>query len=1036
MSELHTEIHYEDELVGQLVAKYGWMEGKDAGYDKDLALYPEDVIGWIKDTQPNEYAKVKGYNNGGTDQTLLERLAKTIENEGTHAVLRNGFKKTPASFSMCAYKPTQGLNPTTLERYGKVRCRVVRQVHYSKNNQRSIDVVLFINGIPVATIELKTDNTQSVEEAMTQYRDDRPPKDEKTGKPEPLLTFKRGALVHFAASTDEIQMTTELAGTKTSFLPFNLGYDQGKGNPPNPTGFKTAYFYERVLERETWLNIVDRFIHIQKYEVDDGGKKRQREAMIFPRYHQWDAVTRLIGAATEDGPGHNYLIQHSAGSGKSNSIMWLAHRLASLHDLNDKRAFDSVIVVTDRNVLDDQLQKTISEYEHKAGFVVSIKKGTAKTPQLVNALKNRTPIIIVTIQTFPAAMKAMDALKDLSKRAFAIIADEAHSSQTGKSATGLKEALGKTREAEEGKEVSAEDLLLEAQAARANAKNVSYFAFTATPKAKTLEMFGTPVVGTTQKEAFHIYSMRQAIEEGFILDVLQNYTPYSTAYRLANTNPDADDMSVPKGKAAQIIARAAKLHDASIAKKVEIIVEHYREVVQPLLNGKAKAMVVCDSRKAAVKYKLAIDKYIKEKKYPIASLVAFSGDVADAKEWPGVPAFTEANMNKIQGKIPDVFATDAYQVLLVAEKYQTGFDQPLLSAMYVDKKLAGIAAVQTLSRLNRTYKRDGVEKTKTFILDFVNDGEDILAAFQVYFKTATLASSSDPDQVHDLQSKLDKAGVYFDSDVQAYFEAYVKAMANPKGEQRQSLLKAVLDPIVQRYRDWLEEAQRIGDQAKVRLAEEFRDDLSTFVRAFGFLSQIYNYESTDLEKRAYFYEGLARLIRDRNSEAPLDLSSVTLTHHKVESKGQKKLVLDPGLSAMLDPMQVGGGQAFEKQFGPLAEVIRIMNELLGDGIDERDILPLLKMMEQNLINDPVIAEQAKNNGPEQFINAGNIISRTEEEFVNAKEHIVDENERQNASVEEALDRVLGDKEGRDRLMRAMAFRVYDYHQDSSGPASP
>ena len=1034
MRSIHTEVHYEDELVGQLVKNYGWIEGKDAGYNKDLALYPEDVIAWIQETQPKEYEKVKGYNNGGTDRLLLERLAKTIESEGTHAVLRNGFKKTPASFEMCAFAPTQNLNPTTLDRYGKVRCRVVRQVHYSKNNQRSIDVVLFINGIPVATIELKTDNTQSVEEAITQYRNDRPPKDEKTGKAEPLLTFKRGALVHFAASTDEIHMTTELAGEKTSFLPFNLGYDEGAGNPPNPNGFKTAYFYEQILQRETWLNIVDRFIHLQKFEVTENGKKRQREAIIFPRYHQWDVVTKLIDAAKTDGPGHNYLVQHSAGSGKSNSIMWLAHRLAGLHDTSDKRSFDSVIVVTDRNVLDDQLQKTISEYEHKAGFVVKIKKDSGKTPQLIAALKNRTPIIIVTIQTFPYAMNAMGELKDLSKCSFAIIADEAHSSQTGKSAIGLKEMLGTSVGKDDDEEVSAEDVILAAQTARANAKNVSYFAFTATPKQKTLEMFGSSIAGTTQKKAFHVYSMRQAIEEGFILDVLQNYTPYLTAYLLANKNPSIDDVLVPKGKAANVIRNASRLHVANIAKKVEIIVEHYREMVQPLLNGKAKAMVVCDSRKGAVKYKLAIDKYIKENKYPIATLVAFSGDVEDKNDWPGLPPFTETKMNNIQGKIPDVFATDAFQVLLVAEKYQTGFDQPLLSAMYVDKKLAGITAVQTLSRLNRTYKRDGVEKTQTFILDFVNDGDEILEAFQQYYKTATLASGSDPDQVHDLQAKLDKAGVYFASDVEAYFEAYVKAMESAKGEKRQSLLKAVLDPIVDRYRDWIAESTRLDDMAQVRKAEEFRDDLSTFVRAFGFLSQIFDYESTDLEKRSYFYAGLARLIRDRNDDAPLDLSSVTLTHINVTSKGKKKMSLENVASPLIPPISLGGGQAFEQQYGPLAEVIRIMNELLGEGIDEEHVLPLLKEMENRLLDDPILAEQAKNNSREQFINAGNVIRRGEEEFVNAKEHIVSENERQNASLEEALDRVLGDKEGRDRVMRAMAFRIYDYHQDAAGPA--
>ena len=720
MAEVLKEKTYEVELVRELRSR-GWLEGKDEKYDRDMALYPEDVFGWIEDSQPKEYAKVTGAANGNGERLLLERLSKTIQENGTLAVLRNGFKRINARFDMCAFMPNQGMNTETLERHTKVRCRVVRQVHYSTINGNSIDVVLFVNGIPVATLELKTDFTQTVQDAIDQYRNDRLAKDPKTGHIEPLLLQRRGAVVHFAVSTDEVHMTTALAGRSTAFLPFNLGEDGGAGNPPNPAGYKISYLWERVLAREPWLNILDRFAYSEKTDEIVSGRKVETEHVIFPRYHQWDAVTKLIDAALVEGPGHNYLVEHSAGSGKSKTIMWLAHRLSNLHNEHDEKVFDSVIVVTDRTVLDDQLQRQIVQAEHKTGVVKRIGSEGPKSTQLRDALVNRTPIIIVTLQTFPPALKFIAEMPSLAGRSFAIIADEAHSSQTGEAAKKVRELLGITEESPgegEDEELSAEDVLLAAMARRAEAKNISYFAFTATPKPKTLDIFGR-LDAAGHKAAFHEYWMKQAIEEGFILDVLQNYTTYRFLYRLAIRDEKSGEFVVPKSETAKLIARWEKLHPSNVAQKVQIIVEHFRESVKPLINGKAKAMIVCGSRKAAVKYKLAVDKYAKEKGYhDIQALVAFSGEVTDVDEAPG-QSFTENSMNQLRKEsIPEAFKGDSFQVLIVAEKFQTGFDQPLLVAMYVDKKLAGINAVQTLSRLNRIYERDGVKKTATYVLDF------------------------------------------------------------------------------------------------------------------------------------------------------------------------------------------------------------------------------------------------------------------------------------------------------------------------------
>jgi type I restriction enzyme R subunit len=1031
MTAIHKEVTFEGEIVGHMTTAGGWLEGDSKKYDRKLSLYPEDVIGWIQDTQPAEYEKIKSAQNGATDTIILERLAKAIQEEGPLAVLRQGFKRVNARFSMCAFKPGHGLNPDTLEKYSKVRCRVVRQVRYSENNEKSIDLVLFVNGIPVATVELKTDFTQSIHDATKQYQFDRLPKDAKTGRAEPLLTFNRGALVHFAASTDEVRMTTFLDGPKTVYLPFNLGNNGAAGNPPNivEDNHRTAYLWERVFQRDAWLEILEKFIHLEKSSKIVAGKKINSERIIFPRYHQWDVVRNLIATAKAEGAGKKYLVQHSAGSGKSNTIMWLAHQLSSTHDASDKKIFDSIIVVTDRQVLDDQLQATISQFEHKDGVVKRITKDGSKSAQLGDALKNKTPIIIVTIQTFPFALETIGDLKDIAQRSFAVIADEAHSSQTGEAAKKLREALGitDTPKGEEGEAVSAEEALVAQMNKRASSKNISYFAFTATPKPKTMELFGR--VGPDGKPVpFHVYSMQQAIEEGFILDVLQNYTTYEIAYKLATITDKAGDVVVPTGEAAQVIKKYAKLHPYNIEQKVEIIVEHFRETVQPLLGGRAKAMVVCDSRKAAVRYKVAIDKYIAAKGYGLATLVAFSGEVTD--EVAGIKeTYTETGMNNLKGEsIPEAFAGNSYQVLLVAEKFQTGFDQPLLVAMYVDKKLANIAAVQTLSRLNRTYERDGVKKEATYVLDFVNKADDILKAFIPYYRVAQLSGVTDPDIIHDLQNKLDKANIYTNDDVDRYFAALTKAQEAKQGDKSQGLLKAALDPIVDRYRAWVEKAKQDGDTESIERAEIFKKNVAEFVRAYGFLSQIYNYGDTDLEKRSLFFAGLTRLLKDDQDDNEIDLSDVQMTHYKKTIGFSGHISLMTGTTVDLEPMtSIGTAKAWQKKYGPLAEVIKIMNEILGAGIDDEHQVVFLAATAQKLTEVESLRDQARNNSREQFKNAGEVESLGEELLVHAKDELADKNERQNAAIQESLTRLFSNREGLSRLMDGFADYVYDFH---------
>jgi type I restriction enzyme, R subunit len=862
---------------------------------------------------------------------------------------------------------------------------VVRQVHYSQHNENSIDLVLFLNGLPVATVELKTDFTQSIDDAIDQYRFDRHPKPKGQGA-EPLLSFPHGALVHFAVSNREVQMTTRLNGPITEFLPFNQGDGGAAGNPLNPHGgHRTAYLWETVWERHSWLEILGRYLVAQR---DD---KKQIEKIIFPRFHQLDATRKLQAAVLARGPGGKYLIQHSAGSGKTNSIAWSAHFLADLHDAAQDKLFDSVLVVSDRNVIDSQLQEAIFDFERTTGVVATITgESSSKSGELAAALSGDKKIVVCTIQTFPFALKAVRELAATSGKRFAVIADEAHSSQTGEAAAKLKAVLSpeELQELGDDGEVSMDDVLAAQMTSRADDSGITFVAFTATPKTKTMELFGTrpdpsqPASNTNLPAPFHVYSMRQAIEEGFILDVLRNYTPYKLAFKLAHAGKEWDEKEVERSAALKGIMGWVRLHPYNIAQKVEIVVEHFLQHVAPLLNGKAKAMVVVGSRLEAVRWQLAIDKYIKDRGYKIRTLVAFSGEVRDKESGPD--SFTETSLTlnpTLRGRdIREAFKTDEYQILLVANKFQTGFDQPLLCGMYVDKRLAGIQAVQTLSRLNRAHPG----KDTTYVLDFVNDPEEVLAAFKTYHTTATLADVTDPNLVYNLRAKLDAAGHYDDYEV----ERVVTVELNPNA--RQSDLVAAVEPVVDRLHKKYKaatEALKIANEKQDTTAAEtaqdalnalrlFQSDMGAFQRLYTYLSQIFDYGNTAIEKRWIFYKQVLRLLEFGREREGIDLSKVVLTHHNLKNQGKRPMPLSAGDTPKLEPItEVGGGSVQEKQRALLQEIIQKVNDLFeGELTDDDRLVYVNNVIKGKLLESAVLAQQAANNTKEQFANSPDLSS--------------------------------------------------------------
>jgi type I restriction enzyme R subunit len=973
---LHKEIHFETAICEHLAA-HGWLyaDGDAANYDRKHALYLPDLLAWIEKTQPYSWQRLGKTHGPLAGERIAERVRKSLDERGTLEVLRRGVEmlglKEP--LALVQFKPALAINPVIQQHYAANRLRVVRQVRHSPNHPNdALDLVLFVNGVAVATVELKSDFTQSVGDAVDQYRFDRDPHP-KGGMTEPLLNFPGGALVHFAVSQAEVMMTTRLAGAATYFLPFNRGNHGAAGNEPNPDGFATAYLWQDVWARDSWLEILGRYL------IGKRDDKKQLKSVIFPRYHQLDATRRLVADVLAQGAGQRYLIQHSAGSGKTNSIAWTAHFLADLHGHDNQKYFDSVLVVSDRNVLDAQLQEAIFDFERTTGVVETItSEHGSKSAQLGLALKAGKKIIVCTIQTFPFALQAVQELAATEGKRFAVIADEAHSSQTGEAASKLKQLLS----AEEwtalqaSGEIDTEMLLTAQMGARAASNGLTYVAFTATPKQKTLELFGRPGEDGLP-HPFHVYSMRQAIEEGFILDVLKNYTPYKLAFKLAHNGKEYDETQVERSTAMKGIMQWVRLHPYNIAQKVQIVVEHYRENVQPLISGAAKAMVVVGSRKEAVRWQKAIRGYIDRQNYSMGVLVAFSGEIDDPESFPAAVSETSHDLNPgLKGRdIRDAFADPSYHLLLVANKFQTGFDQPLLCGMYVDKILGGIQAVQTLSRLNRAHPG----KDTTYILDFVNDAAEVLKAFKTYYDTAELEATTDPHLVFDLRAKLDASGHYDDFEV----ERIAKVETDPRGTQAQlsGAIAPVADRLLKRYKTaQLARAAALqqGDDKAAQSAKDaldalmlFKNDMGAFNRLYAFLSQVFDYGNTDIEKRFLFYKRLIPLLEFGRERDTVDLSKVVLTHHTLKNTGRQSLNLNQDGSYKLAPMDaVGSGSVQEKQQAYLAEIIQKVNGLFEGHLTDNDQLVYVNgVLKGKLMESEMLMQQAASNSKEQFANS-------------------------------------------------------------------
>ncbi|PZW36965.1 type I restriction enzyme R subunit [Humitalea rosea] len=990
MTGPHRESRLEDAICAHLAA-HGWLyePGAAARHDRARGLFLEDLTAWVQATQPEAWEALTKTHGAAAGLALADRLRAALDRQGTLEVLRQGLDMVGLRrpIALVQFRPALAMNPALAERYAANRLRVVRQVRYSGAHESSLDLVLFLNGIPVATAELKSDYTQSVRDAVDQYRYDRAPRLPGRNVPEPILAFPGGALVHFAVSNSEVRMCTRLDGADSRFLPFNQGHDFGAGNPNNPNGTDTAYLWEQVWQRDSWLEILGRYL----VPVKDG--KQRLTGWIFPRFHQLDATRRLVAQVLADGPGGRYLIEHSAGSGKTNSIAWTAHFLADLHDAENRKVFDTVLVVSDRTVLDRQLREALEGFERTQGVVATITgDGGSKSQELAEALAAGKKIVVCTIQTFPFAIEQVRALARMQGKRFCVIADEAHSSQTGQAAQKLKQTLTAEEAAalDDGGEFDLEDLLAaEMKGRAAQDAAISYVAFTATPKAKTLELFGRrpdpsrPAAADNRPAAFHTYSMRQAIEEEFILDVLRNYTAYRMAFRLTHAGREMDETEVDASEAKKGIMGWVRLHPHNIAARVQIVVEHFRQNVAHLLAGRAKAMVVTASRREAVRWMRAMEAYIRQRRYNLGVLVAFSGEVNDPESGPD--PFTEANMNPgLRGRdMREAFATAEFSLLIVANKFQTGFDQPLLCAMYVDRRLGGIQAVQTLSRLNRAYPG----KDTTYVVDFVNEPEEVLGAFRQYHTTAQLADVSDPNVVLDLRSKLDALGFYDRFEVERVAKVAMTPGATP-GD-----LDAALGQVSSRLLTRFKHAQQAvrggtdGSKASDAAKDEmealllFKRDLGSYVRAYEFLGQMFDYGNTEFEKLYLFARLLLPLLDYGREREGIDLSALRLTHHKLRDLGQQKLNLAGGEPAEgLKPVtEVGSGEIQDRQKQLLAQIIQALNDLFEGELTDGDRVAFAESVRTKLMESETLRAQAAANTREQFVNSPNL----REELLNA-----------------------------------------------------
>ena len=895
----------------------GYRKRKSDDYDRTLCLLPRDAVDFVLATQPKEWKKLTQHHGPAVKEQFLKRLTAEIERRGALDVLRNGLKDSGCKFHLAYFRPASGLNDETRRLHAANLFSVVRQLRYSSKNENCLDLTLFLNGIPIFTAELKNPLTgQDVEDAMRQYKTDRDPR-------EPLLAYGR-CLAHFAVDPDLVYVATQLAGPNTRFLPFNQGKFGGAGNPPvSPTqrGYATSYLWEETWARDSVLDLVRQFIH-EVEEEDDKGRKTGKRFLIFPRHHQLDCVRKLVTDARSYGAGRRYLIQHSAGSGKSFTIAWLAHQLATLHDVSDQRVFDSIVVVTDRRVLDRQLQTTMHQFEQTLGVVENI---DSTSRQLKEALESGKTIIVTTIQKFPVIA---NEIGQLPGKRFAVIVDEAHSSQSGERTKPLKAILAARNlpEAERDDSESESDaddvdnLALAEAVKRGHIPNLSLFAFTATPKPKTLELFGVRR-DDGRFGPFHLYSMRQAIEEGFILDVLANYSTYKAYWRLLKKVEN--DPRYDRKKAEYLLKSFVELHPHAIAEKVRICADHFATRVQNEIGGKAKAMIVTRSRLHAVRYKLALDSYLAEHGYPLKTLVAFSGTVQD-----GGRPYTESGMNGFsESQTAKTFERPEYRFLIVANKFQTGFDQPLLHTMYVDKRLGGVNAVQTLSRLNRTLHP---VKTGTMVLDFANEADDIKAAFEPYYETTLLSEATDPSLLYEAQHRLAAFPVYTVGDVDRFAKVYYDVKA---GQDR---VYSTLAPIVDRFESLPEDDK-----------QEFLAGLTDYVRLYAFLAQVATFADADLEKLYVFARHLRRLVSAGRAELPLEVQqNIDMESYRIERTSSARIALSrkPGL---LDPIGTGDVRS-PGQHGiePLSRIIAELNERFGLKLGQEHRVTLGQMMDK------------------------------------------------------------------------------------------
>lgn len=953
--DVTTEKRFEADIETSFLSPSGGYTKNTDIYDQGLGLFTDTLIRFVQKTQPNEWKRFTMQNAIDPERKFCLAFNTACDMDGLVAVMRHGFKHRGIKFRVCYFKPESSLNQTAAALYAKNEITVNRQWFYSNDNHNSVDMVIAVNGIPVFAFELKNQYTgQNVDNAKRQWMYDRDPR-------EICFQFNKRILGFFCVDQLEVWMTTKLNGKDTFFLPFNqgsngAGNDGGKGNPVNPNGYPTSYLWENVFQKDSMMDIIQKFIHLQVKEdkkvLADGSERiTKKKALIFPRYHQLDVVRRLIADVQENGSGVNYLIQHSAGSGKSNSIAWTAYRLASLHNSDNAAVFSSVIVVTDRTVLDAQLQETIAGFDHTIGAVETIGEDK-NSKDLRDAINNGARIIVTTLQKFPVIYQEVDKV---AGRNFAIIVDEAHSSQTGSSAMKLKAALADTEAALreyaeiEGKaedEIDRNDKLVQEMITHGKHPNLSFFAFTATPKAATLEMFGTPWDDGTF-HPFHIYSMRQAIEEGFILDVLQNYMTYNTCFKIAKNTDENPEL--PESRATKIIKKYEKLHPYNISQKSQIIVETFRDTTRHKIGGRGKMMVVTDSRLAAVRYFHEIKRYIEEQKYTdMDVLTAFSGTVQD-----GDQEYTESGLNvrkdgsHISESQTKAEFHDNFNVLVVAEKYQTGFDEPLLHTMIVDKKLKNVKAVQTLSRLNRTCPG----KVDTFVLDFANKKEDILDAFQPFYQETSLEQEVNVDLIYQTERELLDYAIYNENDVVAFIEVW-----NKPGRQDATAMgrmTSVLKPVADRY--------------NLKNPEEryqFRRLCRSLIRWYSYLTQVVRMFDKDMHQEYLFLSYLLGLLPVEQEE-PVDLDGkLKLEYYKLQKTFEGAVQLE-NMDGQYVPAKQKGVQG-KREKSTLDEILEKINEKFkGDFTDGDKVM--LGALHDKLMGDEKLASSARTSDPRIFV---------------------------------------------------------------------